>query len=87
MNPIRTCPICAGVDDHPRHIVPVGDADMPFHMDCCATARNCDICRGQLAGVGGVDGNPKGEQLREHLLTTSPEADTPGWTAPTHEEV
>ncbi|GIM88895.1 hypothetical protein [Paractinoplanes toevensis] len=82
MNPIRTCPICTGTDDHPRHVIDVADTTIAVHMDCCATARNCDVCKAQLAGVGGVKGNPKGDRLREHLLTTGPGADQPGWTAP-----
>ena len=82
-NPERTCPICLITDDHPRHgIEVVPGAFVDFHMDCCAAARSCDVCTGQLAGVGGISGNPKGDALREHLLTTGPAADLPGWTAP-----
>ncbi len=90
-NPVRVCPICRGEDDHPRHVFdltgPTGEqVTNAVHMDCCATAFNCEVCRAQLDGVGGVDGNPKGEALREHLLTTGPGADQPGWTAPEHVE-
>jgi hypothetical protein len=88
MNPTRTCPICTGVDDHPRHVITLPDGtEMALHMDCCASARNCEVCTAQLAGVGGVEGNPKGEKLRAHLKTTGPAPDQAGWTAPITEEV
>jgi hypothetical protein len=78
------CLGCSQVDDHPRHTVVGPDgAELGMHMDCCVIARNCELCRAQLEGVGGVDGNPKGELLREHLITTGPGPDQPGWTAPT----
>ncbi len=90
-NPVRTCPVCGGTDDHPRHVFGLTGPDgnevtQSPHMDCCATAFNCQVCKGQLDGVGGVTGNPKGDLLREHLLTTGPTTDMPGWTAPTGEE-
>lgn len=88
MHPIRKCPICFGVDDHPRHVHALPDGtDLPLHMDCCAASRNCDVCHAQLEGVGGVEGNPKGDLLREHLVTTGPGADQPGWTAPADPEI
>lgn len=87
MNPVRTCPICSGTDDHPRHVYDVGDLTLAPHMDCHATASGCEVCLAQLDGVGGVEGNPKGEALRAHLATTGPAADQPGWTAPATEEV
>lgn len=90
-NPVRVCPVCRGEDDHPRHVFdltgPTGvTVTQAPHMDCCATAFNCDVCKAQLDGVGGVEGNPKGDALREHLLTTGPTADMPGWTAPATED-
>lgn len=90
-NPTRSCPVCGGVDDHPRHVWPLTGPDgvektITPHMDCCVTAFNCEVCEAQLDGVGGVEGNPKGEALREHLLTTGPAADMPGWTAPVTED-
>jgi hypothetical protein len=83
-NPTRVCPICTQTDDHPRHIVPTAaGVDVAFHMDCHVLVADCDVCKDQLEGVGGVDGNPKGEALREHLvLNTGPAADLAGWTAP-----
>lgn len=90
-NPVRRCPVCAGVDDHPRHVFGLTGPDgnevtQAVHMDCCATAFRCAVCTAQLDGVGGVEGNPKGEALRDHLLAPSPTADMPGWTAPEHRE-
>ncbi|GAB7053122.1 hypothetical protein JCM9534A_82480 [Catenuloplanes indicus JCM 9534] len=82
-NPVRTCPICMTSDDHPRHVIDLGgDTQAAFHMDCCAIARNCEVCLAQLDGVGGVEGNPRGDALREHLLTTGTGPDQAGWTAP-----
>lgn len=86
MNPVRQCLYCLGTDDHPRHSSLVGETWIDPHLDCCAVARNCEHCKAQLEGVGGVEGNPKGEELRAHLMTTSTAADMPGWTAPTGEE-
>lgn len=85
MNPIRTCPICSGVDDHPRHVQDIGGNETHPHMDCCAVFRNCEVCKAQLEGVGGVKGNPKGDALRKHLITTGPGANQPGWTRPVTE--
>lgn len=86
-NPVRTCIGCAQTDDHPRHEHATPDgASVSYHMDCCAIARNCPVCKAQLAGVGGIAGNPKGDQLREHLLATGSDADQPGWTAPADTE-
>lgn len=81
-NPIRTCIGCAQTDDHPRHVEATIAGDVNWHLDCHAIVTGCDSCHAQLDGVGGVEGNPKGEALREHLLTTGPGADQPGWTAP-----
>lgn len=85
--PVRPCLGCAAYDDHPRHVVlEVGGVELPMHMDCCAMARNCEVCKAQLEGVGGVKKNPKGDALRAHLVATGPEADKPGWTAPADEQ-
>lgn len=82
-NPIRLCGGCAQEDDHPRHVHVLPDGNtVALHMDCCAISKHCEICRGQLGGVGGVAGNPKGAALREHLLTTGSHENRPGWTAP-----
>lgn len=55
-------------------------------MDCHVIVSDCEVCAAQLEGVGGVAGNPKGNALRSHLVTTGPGADQPGWTAPVLEE-
>jgi hypothetical protein len=88
MNPVRNCVGCGASDDHPRHVVSLTDGNTAnYHMDCHVLIANCDVCEAQLEGVGGVKGNPKGDDLREHLLTTGPGADQPGWTAPVDETV
>lgn len=82
MNPVSTCLGCTQPDDHPKHRINLPDGTtVAWHMDCHALT-GCAVCVAQLEGVGGVEGNPKGELLREHLLTTGPGADQPGWTAP-----
>lgn len=88
MHPVRNCVGCGTRDDHPRHVVALPDGnDANWHMDCHVLVADCPVCQGQLADVGGVKGNPKGDALREHLLTTGPGADQPGWTDPNHESV
>lgn len=84
-NPVRTCLGCAQTDDHPRHEIAGPGGVVGYHMDCCAIARDCEICKAQLDGVGGVAGNPKGDKLRKYLVSTGPAADQPGWTAPDQE--
>jgi hypothetical protein len=87
-NPVRPCLGCSQSDDHPKHMTASPDgAFLAYHMDCCAIARNCEICAAQLDGVGGPGGNPKGEKLRQHLMTLGPGADQPGWTAPSDDEL
>ncbi len=81
-NPVRTCIGCTQTDDHPRHVEATVGGDVNWHLDCHTVATGCPSCTAQLPGVGGVQGIPKGDALREHLLTTGPEADKPGWTAP-----
>jgi hypothetical protein len=90
--PLTTCLACTATDDHPKHLVVVAGpgnthADVRFHMDCHIVTSACEVCEAQLEGVGGVAGNPKGDALREHLLTTGPAPDQPGWTAPQDEAV
>lgn len=55
--PVRSCLGCGGEDDHPRHLVDVGDpnVDVAWHLDCHARA-GCDSCAGQVAGADGVTG-------------------------------
>jgi len=72
VNPVRTCIGCGQTDDHPRHVIVVGEVDVPWHIDCHVLAAGCAICRHLLDGVGGVDGNPKGDMLRDHLDALPP---------------
>jgi hypothetical protein len=88
VHPIRNCAGCAQSDDHPRHVIALPDGNQAnYHMDCHAMIANCEVCHAQLEGVGGVEGNPKGQTLRDHLVTTGPGADQPGWTAPADDEI
>jgi hypothetical protein len=88
LHPIRDCVGCGQTDDHPRHVHALPDGSTAnFHMDCCAIIRRCEVCKAQLDGVGGVEGNPKGQSLRDHLVTTGPGADRPGWTAPADDKI
>lgn len=85
MHPIRTCIGCGSRDDHPHHQVVLADGNSAFwHFDCHVLVAECDHCEAQLEGVGGVEGNPKGEELRAHLNTTGPAPDQPGWTDPSY---
>jgi hypothetical protein len=82
-SPVRVCIGCTGQDDHPRHSLATPDgATILWHLDCHAIATGCEICTAQLEVVGGVENNPKGDELRAALLTTGPGPDKPGWTAP-----
>lgn len=86
-NPVRTCIGCVQSDDHPRHVIATSDgASLGYHMDCHVIATGCEVCKAQLEGVGGIEGNPKGDALRAHLLTTGPGAYQSGWTAPADPE-
>lgn len=86
--PVRPCLGCAAYDDHPRHVmIDSTGVDLPMHMDCCAMARNCEVCKAQLATVGGVAKNPKGDELRAALLKTGPDAKSAGWTAPSDKDL
>jgi hypothetical protein len=87
MHPVRVCVACTQSDDHPRHQVGLPDGSSAyFHFDCHSLL-GCEHCTDQLEGVGGVEGNPKGQALRDHLWTTGPAPDQPGWTAPVDETV
>lgn len=86
--PVRPCIACGQYDDHPRHVFATPDgAAVPYHMDCHAMAADCEVCKAQLATVGGVDKNPKGDELRTALLKTGPGPKQPGWTAPSDKEL
>lgn len=67
--PIRECPLCHQVDDHPRH--PDADQELDPHLDCCAAA-GCAGCADRLDGADGKTG----AGLLEHLVpgaTTTPQ--------------
>lgn len=84
-NPVRTCIGCAQSDDHPRHVLATADgAQVTWHFDCHSIASKCETCTAQLADA---PENAKGDALRKYLITTGPQADKPGWTAPTDEEL
>lgn len=60
----RPCLMCPKVDDHPRHIIHIGDAELPYHMDCHAAANPpCESCATQLHDAHGATG----DDLRAHL--------------------
>jgi hypothetical protein len=62
---IRVCIGCGQTDDHPRHVVVVGDgSEVPWHMDCHALT-GCEVCSSQIANADGA----KGDELRLHLTT------------------
>lgn len=87
MNPVRSCIGCGASDDHPRCVVILPDGNAAaWHMDCHILVTGCPICKAQLEGVGGVEGNPKGDDLRAHLELTGSTYDLPGWTAPAGDE-
>jgi hypothetical protein len=66
---IRGCVACGISDDHPRHVISVGGASVPFHMDCHA-ATGCEVCAAQIADADGV----QGDELRTHLIALGEEA-------------
>jgi len=83
-NPTRTCIGCTKTDDHPRHVVYVGDeSEVTWHMDCHVIATGCEVCEQQIAAAKGA----KGDQLRDHLLKTGPNAKLPGYTPPSDAQV
>lgn len=66
---IRMCIACTQKDDHPRHIIDLGNnSEAMMHLDCCVMVRDCAVCKTQLADAGDV----KGDQLREHLVSLPP---------------
>ncbi len=79
-NPTRTCLACGGTDDHPRHVLDVGNGTtVNFHMDCHSIASGCEVCAAQIEDAKGA----KGDKLRTHLLKTdATDEKAPGWTAP-----
>lgn len=87
-NPVRPCLGCGQYDDDPRHVWALPDGGTaPYHMACCAMARDCEVCAAQLEDVGGVQASPKGDELRQHLVRTGPGAKQTGWTAPSDAQI
>lgn len=65
-NPIRTCIGCTVADDHPRHVIALGDgSEVTWHMDCHKIATGCETCAAQIADAG----KSTGDELRLHLTT------------------
>lgn len=65
-NPIRTCIGCEQTDDHPRHVIAVGDgSEVTWHFDCHRIALGCPSCTAQTEGAEKL----RGDQLRVHLTT------------------
>jgi hypothetical protein len=73
VNPVRPCFGCNKFDTDPRHeIVGLDGSDVlggPFHMDCCAEKRGCQICASRREGL---DPTLVGDAFREHLLALPP---------------
>lgn len=63
----RNCIGCGQVDDHPRHVIVLGDgSDAPWHMDCHARSEpGCEVCASQISGANGATG----DALRQYLTT------------------
>lgn len=64
--PQRTCIGCGQTDDHPRHVIDVGDPDavVTWHMDCHVIATGCETCTAQTAGAEGKTG----DELVAHIV-------------------
>jgi hypothetical protein len=71
LNPVRTCIGCGASDDHPRHVIAVGDIEVTWHMDCHHLATGCEVCAHQLADA---PKGAKGDKLRGHLVGLPPTA-------------
>jgi hypothetical protein len=72
-NPVRNCLACGQTDDHPRHVVDLGEGrEVSFHMDCHARMNPaCPLCVEQTSGV---PAGTIGEDLRAHLVSLPPKA-------------
>lgn len=62
-NPTRTCIGCKQTDDHPRHVMVEGGAEVTWHMDCHSLVTGCETCKGIVTGSDGVTG----DKLRTYL--------------------
>ena len=62
---MRTCIGCTQTDDHPRHVIALGDgSEVNWHMDCHAIATGCASCAAQKEGVEHL----VGDEFREHVI-------------------
>ena len=72
MTLLRNCLGCGQLDDHPRHVIHLGDTEVCFHMDCHARANPpCEVCAAQIAEAGGITGH----ELRTHLTALPPRSE------------
>lgn len=60
--PVRTCIGCMQSDDHPRHVIDVGDGEVTWHFDCHAAA-GCESCAPVAKKAKGT-----GEQMLATIL-------------------
>jgi len=65
----RFCPVCAQVDDHPRHDFWLTDPRVAPHMDCCASQvcpdGSCTILVAELKG------SKTGDEFRKAIVGMS----------------
>jgi hypothetical protein len=64
--PIRSCDMCPGVDDHPRHV-----AKGVLHHHDCGAANGCVTCQETEAANEGR----RGQELIDHLEATRETSD------------
>jgi hypothetical protein len=69
--PIRSCDLCGGEDDHPRHVTALADGGtLMRHMDCCREAGCPDgSCDEVTQGAEKL----RGDELVQHLTSRSEE--------------
>lgn len=66
----RNCLGCGQVDDHPRHVIALGDgSDVFWHNDCHArSSAGCEHCAAVVASAAGL----QGDELRAHIEEHDP---------------
>ena len=69
--PIRSCDVCGGEDNHPRHVTALADGGtLMRHMDCCREAGCPDgSCDEVTKGAEEL----RGDELVQHLTSRSEE--------------
>lgn len=76
---LRNCLGCGQIDDHPRHVIHLGDTEANWHMDCHSRANPpCETCAAQIINANGATG----DDLRAHLTATPPAAVPTALTVP-----